>query len=137
MENIVELEVRWGECDPFQIVFYPNFFAWYDHCAWKLFEAAGFGPKLLKERFGYHGMPLVDAQSKFIRPVRARDRLTITSRITHWGRTSFKITHRIAKDGEPMAEGVETRVWTIAHPDDPTRPKPAPIPRGLIEAMDR
>jgi 4-hydroxybenzoyl-CoA thioesterase len=135
MQNDVTIEVRWGECDPFHIVFYPNFFTWFDHCTWKLFDAAGLTPEATYRDYGFIGMPLVDAQSKFIAPARGGDTLTIRSRVSHWGRTSFKVSHAVMKDGAVIAEGVETRVWAIAHPDDPKRPKAAPIPKPVIERM--
>ncbi len=61
MQNDVTIEVRWGECDPFHIVFYPNFFTWFDHCTWKLFAAAGLTPEVTYRDYGFIGMPLVDA----------------------------------------------------------------------------
>ena len=35
------LTVGWGDCDPAGIVFYPNYFRWFDDASWRLFEAGG------------------------------------------------------------------------------------------------
>ena len=35
------IRVDWGHCDPAGIVFYPNYFRWFDQCTSALFESAG------------------------------------------------------------------------------------------------
>jgi 4-hydroxybenzoyl-CoA thioesterase len=136
MENVVQVEVRWSECDPFSIVFYPNFFVWFDHCTWKLFQAARLELPMLREKFGFAGMPLVGAESAFSRPVRAHDAVAIHSRVSHWGRTSFKVTHRVMLGAEQAAQGLETRVWTCTRPDEPAGIKAVRIPREVIDILD-
>jgi 4-hydroxybenzoyl-CoA thioesterase len=135
MENSFDIEVRFGECDPYQIVFYPTFYVWFDHCMWKLLEAAGLPPHVLRRDYGFDGMPLVDARCRFVAPARFGDILTIKSRVESWGRSSFKVAHRVFKDDTLIAEGQETRVWTAPHPDDPKRIAARPVPRGVIDRL--
>ena len=44
--------VEWGDCDPADIVFYPNYFRWFDAASWNLFEVAGGGWDGIRRRFG-------------------------------------------------------------------------------------
>jgi 4-hydroxybenzoyl-CoA thioesterase len=108
------LTVRWGECDPFRIAFYPNYFAWFDEATWHRFAAAGLPRSALEQRFGFAGFPLVKAGVEFHAPCRAGDRLAILSDVVRWGRSSFELRHLVTKeDGRLAAEGSETRVWTV------------------------
>ncbi len=50
-----EVEVEWGDCDPAGIVFYPNFYAWFDASSHALLDALGFSHALLRERFSIIG----------------------------------------------------------------------------------
>jgi 4-hydroxybenzoyl-CoA thioesterase len=108
--------VRWGECDPFQIVFYPNYFAWFDEATWHHFARLGLPRGALEQRFGFAGFPLVRAGVEFHAPCRAGDQLEIRSDVVRWGRSSFDLRHRVMREGGRLlaAEGRETRVWTVS-----------------------
>ena len=112
----LEVEIAFGDCDPFQIVFYPNYFKWFDHATWKLFDAVGLSPEVLAERYKVTGHPLVKAGAVFSAPSMAGERLTIYSRFARWGTRSFEIVHRAVKpDGRVAVEASETRI--LATPD--------------------
>lgn len=121
-----ELTVAWGDCDPAQIAFYPNFFAWYDEATWHLFATAGLTREVLRARYGVTGIPLVKAGSEFRATVTAGDRLRIASRVARWGRSSFEVSHRVHHAGGAMAaEGFEVRVWAGIE-EGAIRPLPIP-----------
>ena len=116
---ITEIDVEFGECDPAQIVFYPNYFTYFDRATWRLFASVGLPRSVMHERFGVPGQPIAKAEISFHAPATAFQRLTIESRVVRWGNASFDVGHRIRHaDGQLVAEGKETRVW-VAH--DPTR----------------
>ena len=39
--NRIRIRVEFGDCDPAQIVFFANYFRWFDQCTTALFRAAG------------------------------------------------------------------------------------------------
>jgi 4-hydroxybenzoyl-CoA thioesterase len=121
-----EIEVRFGDCDPAGIVFYGNFFSWYDHALWSAFAARGFLRAGLRERYGVVGWPLISTESRFLAPTREGDRLLVVPRIARWGRTSFEVAHRVTRGDTPIAEGFERRVWAGTRPDGTLDPKPIP-----------
>ena len=43
LEKIIKykLKVEWGDCDPYGIVFYPNFYKWMDNAQWNYFKKIG------------------------------------------------------------------------------------------------
>ena len=124
--NEIQVEVRFGECDPAGIVFYPNFFAWFDHGLWCLFGARGFSRAGVAERYGLVGWPLISAESRFLNPTREGDRLTLRTAIARWGRTSFEVSHHLRRGETPIAEGHERRVWAGVHADGRLNPLPVP-----------
>lgn len=132
LKNSRSLRIEWGDCDPAGIVFYPRYFAMFDHSTTMLISAAsGLNKYDLLKKYRAHGYPMVDTRGKFAIPTRFGDDVTIESEFTKVGRSSFDIEHRLIKDGKVCLEGFETRVWVIKDPDDPAKIKSAPIPDDL------
>jgi 4-hydroxybenzoyl-CoA thioesterase len=129
-----KLTVEWGHCDPAGIVFNSRFFEFFDWSTWLMFESAlGVRPSELGKTFGNFGMPLVDAKARFLAPAKFNDVVEIGSEVSEFRRTSFAVQHRLTIDGVLAAEGSETRVWVVQHPNDPLKFKSMPIPAEVIE----
>jgi 4-hydroxybenzoyl-CoA thioesterase len=134
MKNSISIpqRVEWGDCDPAGIVFYPNFFAYFDRATWALFLLAGLSLEAMRQEYGAVGVPVVDAQATFSVPCRFQDTLTLTATISAWGRTSFTLTHEI-HNGEALAvTGREVRIWGLPHPTVEGRLKAGAIPADVI-----
>jgi len=110
MKSKLVVTVEFGETDPAAIVFYPNFFRWFDASAWRLFVKAGLTLNVMQEEFGLIGVPIAEANSRFIKPLRFGDSVEITSFATSWKPKTFNLVHEVRKDGELYAEGREIRV---------------------------
>ena len=41
LKYTLTIKISWGHCDPAKIVFYPNYFIWFDQSAHLLFDKAG------------------------------------------------------------------------------------------------
>lgn len=128
-----QIHVEWGDCDPAQIVFYPNYFSWFDQATWRLFALAGLTRGVLLERYGVIGHPLVKASSEFKRSARPGDVLTVESAIERWGGRSFDVRHEVRNpDGQMGAIGLETRVWAQRKPGTLDQLESAEIPDEVI-----
>jgi 4-hydroxybenzoyl-CoA thioesterase len=138
MKSTLSVSVEFGDTDPAATVFYPNFFRWFDASTWRLFFNAGLTLDVLKDDFGLIGAPIVDARSKFIKPLFFGDSIEIVSLITNWKRKTFDVMHEVRKDGELYAEGRETRCIVAPSRDDPKDFHAVTIPdeikRRLIES---
>jgi 4-hydroxybenzoyl-CoA thioesterase len=109
----VRIQVRWGECDPAGIAYYPRFFEWMDTAAHALAREMGISrdemlsPMLL-------GFPLVSAQAEFLAPALMDDTLEVRAWTTRIGRTSLGLRHEIVRVGDNeerlLARGREERV---------------------------
>jgi 4-hydroxybenzoyl-CoA thioesterase len=119
-----------GFCPQAGIIFYPTYFRWIDAASWALFEAAGYGPKWMKQH--HMAMPLVSAECQFLFPAEHGDRCEVRSRIARFGGKSFVVEHDVVRsDGTALARGKETRVWG-RHVEGPGSPmKGEPIPEEL------
>ena len=130
------LTVEFGDCDPARIVYYPNYFRWFDQGTHHLFAEAGFPlPALATER----GLtiPLVGARGDFTGPATWGDRIAVDSRVVRWGGKSFDVAHSVthAETGAAIAEGQETRVCVAIDPDDPKGMRGVAVPDDIRTAL--
>ncbi len=133
MKNEIEIPVEWGDTDPAAIVFYPNYFRWFDIGTRHLLDAAGVPYKTLTSELGLLGLPLVEANGKFLSPIRFGDTIRLTSFISSWQRMTVKIGHRVEVDGKCCCEGLETRV--VAKEPTPGKIEAVAPPERLLQAL--
>jgi 4-hydroxybenzoyl-CoA thioesterase len=136
--NRMPIQVDFGDCDPAGIVFYANYFRWFDRCTNALFEAAGLPVSRMFKEYSIAGVPIVDTHARFFFPSRYGDQIEAESTIVEWKTSSFVIRHHFYRDGKLLLEGLETRVWAAFDGSDSNRLKGMPIPeevkRRLSEA---
>jgi 4-hydroxybenzoyl-CoA thioesterase len=131
--NRRSVRIEWGDCDPAGIVYFPRYFELFDACTAGAFGAVGLPKPRLIQNYGIIGIPAVDIRGKFSLPCTFGEDVVIETRITEWGRSSFKVHHRLLKADLTAVEGFEVRVWTGRDPDNPLRLRGEPIPREVIE----
>ena len=131
-----QVTIEWGDCDPAGIVYFPNYFSYFDASTNALFlRALGFTKYEMIKRYDIVGIPLVDVGARFIVPSVFGDVVTIESSVAEIKRSSFRMLHRLLK-GETLAvEGHETRVWVGRDPADPEKLKGKPIPEDVIARL--
>lgn len=120
-----DLTVEWGDCDEAGIVFYPNFFYWYDSTFQGLLRKNGLSQRELRARF-QAVTPLVDVGSKFRSPVTYDDVITIHAKMDHWAERRFRVAYTVKCGDRLVAEGFELRAWGIL--DEHGKLKGTPIP---------
>ena len=122
-----QVEIQFGDCDPAGIVYYPNYFRFFDNATAGLLSAAlGMHKRNWLEHYGIAGIPMVDTGSRFIRPSSFGDVIDIRSEVTELGRSSFSVRHTVSREGEVCIEAHEKRVWVVR--DDAGGIRSAPLP---------
>jgi len=111
--NRKEIHVEWGDCDPAGIVYFPRFFEYFDACTNTLFERAGFRKAEMLKTYGLAGIPLVEASAQFYTPASFGETVAVETQIVEWGKSSFRVEHKLYKGDVLAAEGREKRVWTV------------------------
>src|SRR5258705_9745508 len=109
-----QLRIEWGDCDPAGIVFYPRYFAMFNHSTELTVEAAlGINKQDLFKSPDFGGMPAIETRARFLVPTRYCDDVVIDTSITEVRRTSFRLQHRLLKGDALAVEGFEARVWVV------------------------
>jgi acyl-CoA thioester hydrolase len=122
------LRVRYAECDPQQIVFNANYFAYFDVGMTELWRAA----------IGHYGammergvdMVVAEASARFLGAARFDDCLQLEVSITRLGTTACTTRHRVLRDGEALVDGSMRHVFV-----DASTLEKIPIPDWLREAL--
>lgn len=128
--NRQTVRIRWGDCDPAGIIFYPRYFEIFDAATAALFEQAlGITKFEMFEAYKFAGWPLVQTHARFLKPTRFGDDVTIDSSIK-FGRSSFEVDHRLSLGGEPCVECQEKRVWIVR--DAAGGIKSHPVPPAVL-----
>ena len=135
--HVTRFRIEFGDCDPAQIVFYPNFLRWMDAASLQFFVACGLPPwRELERSDGIIGMPIVDVSARFLRPATYGDAIDIETSIVEWRRTSFVLRHVIRRDDDVLVEGREIRIFAMRHPEDPARIRAVRLPDHLRELVE-
>jgi acyl-CoA thioester hydrolase len=104
----IQYRVQWGDTDAAGIVFYPNYFRWFDHAGLEFLRALGLP---LETLIAQHQiiLPIIDAGCRFHRPARYSDLLTIETTITEIRARSFRFEYHVTCAGEITGIGYEVR----------------------------
>lgn len=139
--NTTRVEIQFGDCDPAGIVYYPNYFRFFDNATAALLSAAfGMHKRLWIEKHCILGIPVVDTGAKFTKPSRFGDIVEIRSEILELGRSSFSVRHTLTNEGETAIEAHEKRVWVGRDPENSEKIKSLPIPddvRVVLSQQER
>lgn len=137
MHHTTRFTVEFGDCDPAQIVFYPNFLRWIDSAARHFFEAAGVASWAeMEAATGIIGTPLAEVTMRFVRPATYGEEITVESWIDEWRGKSFVMKHIVRRGDDVLVEGTETRVFARRHPDDPKRIQAVAPPEDVRRRFD-
>ena len=122
------LRVRYAECDPQQIVFNANYFAYFDIAMTELWRAAaGSYGAMLEQGID---MVVAEASARFLGAARFDDELALEVLITRLGTTACTTRHRVLRGEEGLVEGEMRHVFV-----DRESLQKTPIPDWLREAL--
>ena len=123
-------KISFGEIDYASIVYYPNFFDYFQRTEEAFMEHLGFPyPYLIGDL--KLGFPIVHVESDFKKPVRYGDAIDIAINVEKLGEKSVTFRFKVFKGSDFCAEA------TIAHVIvDLTQFKAVPIPEDLRKAFE-
>jgi 4-hydroxybenzoyl-CoA thioesterase len=131
------VSVRWGDCDPAGIVYYPRFFDFF-HQAMETWFADGLGSPYADVIVGRKiGFPSVHVDADFRRPSAFGDPLVVELRVVHLGTKSIRFTFRVlgAGEEEPRVTGSKVCVVMDLDPDSDGFRTGLPVPDDLRAAV--
>ncbi len=127
------INVRFGDCDPAGLVYYPVLFH-YCHAAMEEFFAARCGrpyARLLEEE--RVGFPTVNVRAEFFAPLVYGDEASVEVWVSRVGRTSATFEYRLrrASDGELCATATHVQVSMSLD-----ERRAVPVPEDLRRAFE-
>jgi len=131
-----DLTVKWGESDPFGLVFYAREVAWFNEVEHELFRRIGYPVNRMvgEDRSGF---VMGEIQFRFVGPAAYGDRvqcgltlLEIRDRTVRW-----KCVASNLDTGQPVCEGWATRVFAGIGEDGTLRSRQ--IPDELRELLEQ
>jgi len=127
---ITEYRVTYADCDPFNVVYYANYFTLFERGRTELFRAMGI-PYSNIEKLGIY-VPVSETRCSYKRSARYDDLLSIETAVHQIKRASITITYRIFRNAchELLAEGYTTHAFVNADG------RPRRIPDDIIAAIE-
>lgn len=118
------MRVRWAECDVQGVVFYPQYFVYFDVAMTEYMRELGFTGPVMTEFLTVH------AEADYRGSARWDDEIEIGVRCARLGRSSMTLDFAIFRDGEVLTEGTNTYVHV-----DLDAHASAPHPDELVETI--
>ncbi len=128
---VSESKVEFADCDSAGIVFYPNFYTWFDRATERLFASVGLTYGNMRRQHGIVGLPLLETGAKYLRPCRHGEAMRLESWVDDWREKVFVVKHRIECEGRPAVEGYETRAWAAPSEAALRSMRAVPIPESV------
>lgn len=128
-----QVRVRYAETDAAGIVYYANYFVYFEVARVELLRALGTPIALVEERGLI--LPVVEAHAKYVRPARLDDLLDVELFIEGVGPASFTCGYEIKRAGVLLVSG-STRIAVCERESVRALPMPGWL-RELFTAIDR
>ncbi|WP_198174067.1 acyl-CoA thioesterase [Mesorhizobium xinjiangense] len=129
-----DIQISFGDCDPAGIVFYPNYFAWFDATYHAWLKSRGLTHASLAEAIGTAGTGLLDVGATFRSPATNGDRLRIRLSIAEWREKTFRLAYRGVIGERLVVEGFELRGVFMRDAEGRLRAGPVEPLRRLLNA---
>jgi 4-hydroxybenzoyl-CoA thioesterase len=128
----MEVEIRFGDCDPAGIVFFPRYHRWMDAASLHFFMTCGVPAWHLQEQAtGIIGTPLLEHHARFVKSATYGEHLTISTCIEEWQRKVFIQKHTVTRGDELICESTETRAFCVRDAHDRRRIHAIAIPQDI------
>ncbi len=124
-----KLRVIYGDTDQMGVVYYANYFRFFEFSRSEFFRARG-GNYIELEKQGF-GLPVVSAHCDYRRPAKYDDLLTIDVHVAELRRASIRFEYRVTRerDGELLATG--HTVHACVGPNG----KPTGLPESVVKLL--
>jgi 4-hydroxybenzoyl-CoA thioesterase len=127
-----ERNVDWIYCDPAGIMFYPQYYIWFDQATERLFTENGLSYEQVKKKYNVIGYPLVESGAKYSTPCRHGEKVELHTTVEKWAGKTFVVNHKVFhKNGVMALEGFERRVWAVADPEAPKGMRAEDVPQEV------
>jgi acyl-CoA thioester hydrolase len=96
VENTVKFRVRFAETDAMQVVYYAEYFVWFEVARTELFRAIGMPYSVISRRRGFH-TPVVQAHADYKASARYDDEVSVRTWVSKVGTSSVRLDYEVFK----------------------------------------
>lgn len=131
-----DYRVTFGDTDAAGVVFYPNYYRWFDRMTHELLRATG---QPLETHWTTGQAPvLIEAQCRFLSSLRYDDLVRLEAEVTDVRERTFRVDHRIRRASDMVAHGYEIRAWVRMNNGNlEPRSLPADVRAALLAEKSR
>jgi len=106
LRDVLHLRVIYGDTDQMGVVYYANYFRYFEAARNELLRAHGVTYRAFEETLSL-ALPVVEASATYKRPARYDDELAVLTAITSTGRASLRFAYELRRlpAGELLATG--------------------------------
>ncbi|MEC7760394.1 MAG: acyl-CoA thioesterase [Pseudomonadota bacterium] len=105
----IDVQISFGHCDAAGIVFYPNYFRWFDRCFHTFLKERHGGHAALCRQLDARGLGLMHADADFKSPGLDGDVFTLELGTIQWAKRSLTAPYTARIGDRILVEGYETR----------------------------
>ncbi len=124
-----KLRVIYGDTDQMGVVYYANYFRYFEFSRSELFRARG-GNYTELEKAGY-GLPVVLAHCDYKRPAKYEDLLVIRVHVAELRRASLRFEYAVTRDGDDTVLATGHTVHACVGPSG----KPTGLPESVVKLL--
>lgn len=96
VEHTAKLRVRFAETDAMQVVYYAEYFVWFEVARTELLRAIGMPYTVISRKKGYH-TPVVQAHADYKASARYDDEISVRAWASKVGTSSIRIEYEVTK----------------------------------------
>lgn len=96
VENTVKIRARFAETDAMQVVYYAEYFVWFEVARTELFRSIGMPYSVISRKRGFH-TPVVQAHADYKASAKYDDEVVIRAWAEKIGRSSVRIDYEVTK----------------------------------------
>ena len=94
--HTVRFRVRFAETDAMQVVYYGEYFVWFEVARTELFREIGMPYTVISRKRGYH-TPVVQAHADYKAPARYDDEVAVRVLMTKIGKSSLRLDYEVTR----------------------------------------
>lgn len=122
VSNKIKIRVRYAETDQMKIVYYANYFIYFEAGRSELLRSIGL-PYSELEKFGYL-LPVIEAYAKYHKSATYDDLIEVNTKLDEYNNVKIKLTYDVynISTGELIAEGYTVHGFIDSNTMKPKRP---------------
>jgi len=130
VEHTVKFRVRFAETDAMQVVYYAEYFVWFEVARTELFRAIGMPYSVISRERGFH-TPVVQAHADYKASARYDDEVSVRTWVSKVGTSSVRLDYEVFKHPGKELLCTGHTVHVLLGEDGRAKALPADIKRKL------